>query len=226
MKYLTLALFVTSSTLLAQIPKPIDIEAVRKDLLSKEHIVPEEAIKKAKPAMFKAMYAGNLCFVQLQYKDLHGEPFMKSSDMIVYRMNDGTWTFENLINTWDNVDLIDPEHLIFLADLQFCSTAGSCRTYKSVSHYDGKGLFVLREYRGYDRKIYLDDQLKKGNVAEVKKDLGDTIIYRLDLSNFMFEQHQTSFTLKRKALLMTAVTKDAIGTKVIIDDFQRVIANH
>lgn len=227
MKIFVLTFLLLPLGLFAQTQTPkINIETARKDLLAHNHSIPDNIIREMKPGMFKMMYAGDLCFVHLQYKYYAGEPSMQQSDLIIYRLSDNKWTFENTTSAWYNIDLIDPNNLIFLANVDFCEPNGSCQTYRSVSHYDGKELFMLREYRGYNKKIYCQNMATQGKLNDLKELVGDTINYSLDLSNFMFEQHQTSFTLTRFAESLQSATKTGIKTKKILDNFERVIVNH
>lgn len=219
-----LALFLFSTTLLAQ--SPINVETVRADLLSKSHVVPEDVIKSLKPGLFKVMYAGDLCFVHIPYKSYAGEAFMQSSDMIVYRQSEKKWIYENLVQTWYNVDLIDSAQLIFVADVNFCETTGECNTYKSVSQFDGRSMVVFREYTGFDKNVYYNRLLTLKKTDEVKSAIGKTISDLYTLTDFRVEQRQTSFTLKHKAAAIVAVTNDEIVKRTLIDKSERVIVNH
>jgi len=205
---------------------PIDVEMVRKELLSKGHISPDDFIRQLKPGLFNVMYAGDLCFVHLPYKNYAGEAFMQSSDMVVYRLSEDKWTFESLLPAWYNNTLLDSTQFVFLADVKFCDAKGSCQTYQSLSKYDGKELLILREYNGVDKKIYYDWLKDNGKPEELKAAVGQTIRNMFILSDFRFEQHQLSFKLNRKSETISSISKDAVRKKVVLDDFQRVIANY
>ena len=212
-------------SLYAQTPKPIDIETVRKDLLSKPHAVPDDVIRNLKPAMFKVIYANSLCFIHVQYKSYAGEAYMRSSDLIVYRLSEGNWTYENVLQAWHDIELLDATQLMFLANVQFCEPNGDCNTYKAISHYDGKELFVLREYKGFDKTLYYKGLNDAGNPDKVKFAVGDKISDSYVLTDFHFEQYQSSFTLKHKVEAIAYISKAAIKKKVVLEDFQRVIVN-
>jgi hypothetical protein len=172
------------------------------------------------------MYAGKLCFVYLPYTSPLGEPSMRSSDMIVYRLTDDKWTFENIIPSWAEVTLLDPAQPVFLADIKFCEPDGQCKTYKSISRYDGKELFVLRDYTGFDKTLYYKGLNDSGNKDNVKFGVGEKISDSYTLTDFRVEERQTSFTLKHKAEAISAISKAGIGKKATLDTFERVIANH
>jgi hypothetical protein len=226
MKVLLLLFCLTTTTLLAQTPPTIDIEMVRKDFLSRPHITPDDFIKKQKSTMFKVMYANNLCFIHPQYKQKAGELNMRSSDLMVYRLTSGNWAFENILQTWYDIELVDAPRLIFLTEVQFCEPTGDCKTFKAISQYDGKELVVMRQYSGYDKTLYYDYLNKSGKMSDVKIAVGDTISRMITLSNFRYEQHQTSFTLNRKAEMISSISKTVIRKKVVVDSFERVIVSY
>jgi hypothetical protein len=226
MKYLILLSIFSTFSLSAQTHTPINIETVRKEILTKDNIVPGDVIKKMKPASFIVTYAGSLCFVQAPYKSPAADPSSRSSDMMVYKLTNGEWIFENLLQVWYDFKLIDATQLIFLADVTICDPPGNCKTYKSVSQYDGNELIVMRQYSGYDKTLYVDDLNKKGKLNDIKVAVGDTISRTTTLYDFHFEQHQASFTVHKKDEAITSISKLMVKKKVVADNFERVIANY
>jgi hypothetical protein len=189
--------------ILAQSTNPIDIEMVRKDLLVGNHIIPDDFIKKAKPAAFNVMYSDELCFVHLPYQATYGGPAMQSSDVMVYRLKEGKWTLDNHTSGWSDLKLMDPDQLIFFANVRHC-IAGKCDMYAAVSHYEGGNFFVYREYKGFDNS---------GHKSVTK----DTVIRSLIPKDFNIQQHQTSFTVVRTI---------AVGAKKPVESYERVIINY
>lgn len=205
---------------------PVSVETVRADLLSRSHIVPEDVIKSMKPGFFKFMYGRDLCFVHIPYKSYAGEAFMQSTDMIVYRKSGNAWNYENLVQTWYKVDMLDSAQLIFLADVEFCEPTGSCQTYKSVSQYDGRSMVVFREYNGFDKSLYYDHLLDSKKTDELKTSVGQKVSDTYTLFNFAVQERQTSFTLKHKVSTIAGIGKDEVVKKVVLDKSERVIVNH
>lgn len=225
MKFLLPFLFILCTSTLAQTPPPIDVEMARKELLTMNHLSPGDFIRKLEAAKFNIMYAGDRCFVHLPFKSYAGEGFEQGSDLMVYWFKDGKWVFDNLTSAWYDVTLINADNLIFQSNSESCETNGKCETFKAISHYDGLKLLLLRDYKGFNNRKYYD-MMQTGKIGKTKFAAGDTVKVTYDLSNFMFEQHQTSYTLKYRIEVISVITKDAIKTKLALDTFERVIANH
>ena len=224
MKFL-LPLLLLSISAHAQTLPPIEIEAARKELLTMNHLSPGDFIRKLEPAKFNVMYAGDRCLVHLPFKSYDGEGFEQVSDLMVYRFKEGKWVFDNLASAWYDLALINADNLIFQSNAESCEANGKCQTFKAVAHYDGLKLLLLRDYKGFNNRKYYD-MMQTGKIEKIKFSIGDTVKIIYDLSNFMFEQHQTSYTLKYKVEVISVITKDAIKTKLALDTFERVIANH
>lgn len=197
--------------LLFQGPTPIDIEMVRKDLLSREHYEPNDYIKNLKPTSFNVIYAGNWCFVHLPYKSNYSEPHQQTSDVMVYRMVDGRWTFDNHTLAWYDLKLLDAEMLLFLSETRFCDNDGKCRIYTAVSHYEANNFFVYREYKGLDRKLYFEK-------LKTAKNQKDTIVNTLGVKDFNITEHQTSFTLVK--------TFQTVAKPKNMETYERIIINY
>lgn len=199
---------------------PIDIEMVKKDLLAEDlRETPDEQIKKMKQAQFNIMYVGNLCFVHLPYKRYGGEAFMTQADFLVYRLVDKKWTFETYTHGWYNMSLLEPGQPVFLADVEYCDMTGKCQSYKSISQYDGKGLFVFREYQGFNNKVYYDQLKGTGKPEDFKKAAGDTLYSNYTLTNIHVESNQTSFTLNRKAEVIVSIYQPLLNRKLLSINF-------
>lgn len=202
---ITLGVFLTSFT---QTKPPIDIEKVKSDMIAAEgHNAPPEFIRERRKEMFLVMYAGDMCFVHLNYRDYHSEPQMKPSIIAVYRLQENQWKLKKIDTYYYNVELLDASSRVFFSNNEFCEPNGVCASYTEFSVFKDDEFKAIADYTGFNKELYYGTLSGSSENKKLAKVPGDTIVNEFLISNARVEAgRRLSFKLEQRVGVLKSVS--------------------
>ena len=209
---LLICVFLLISSFDDQEAPPINIEEVRKDILSSsDNIIPDKYIYSLRKNRFLVIYTKGYCFVHVAYKSFSSESQMKQSVVAAYKWLKGNWVFIKLLPYYYNMDLLDSKSNIFLSENQECGLAGDCNSFTEVTVFRENDFVPLITYTGIDRIVYLTNEFNENGQTGVKEYVGDTIANTYSLKEFSIASDKDfSYKLFKEGAVLKSVS-DSLG---------------
>ncbi len=211
---LLLCILVYQSVFGQGVAPKIDIEVVRKDIITQgDFMFPEKYIMDVEQDKFDVFYLDDFCLVHIAYKNADTHSSEKFSYVVIYSLINGIWTYQNSIPYYYDLKLLNKKERIFFSDNLFCGMNGSCNRLVEICKFDGRNLLSLVKYEGFNEILYFDSLLVFEEKEKVLKAIHDTICNDFMVSNVeLNEKGLTSYGLTHRIVVLKNVVSDTLQT--------------